>query len=272
MSTQHRGTRSAFTLVELLVVIAIIAVLISLLLPALNKARRSAQSVQCLSNLKQCGFGFQMYSNDYRGYIPVYNSYGGKIRLWPWFLSYGYSSTNDPGYPIYVKRPVSVCPANYYFSVDSLKTTSSLADNSGNYNIGYALFLRDGNSQPPFAGHNFQFSAFVDATHWFTGQRPASLPAPAATTIMLADSLTVNSSTPNGGGHMIANFNDQFVPLQMIGSNWGGRIHLLHPNETANVLFYDGHAANMAALSMRTETASKVRDFYSANGVLTVVP
>ena len=272
MPVQNRNVQTAFTLVELLVVIAIIAALVALLLPALNKARRSAQSVQCLSNLKQCGYGFQLYSNDYRGFIPVYSSYGGKIRLWPWFLSYGYGSTNESGFPVYVKRPVSVCPANSYFSVDSLRTTSSLADNSGAYNIGYALYLRDGNSQPPFAGSNFQFSAFVDPTHWFTAQRPASLPAPPANTIMLADSLTMNSSTPNGGGHLIANFNNQFVPLQMIGSNWGGRIHLIHSNATANLLFYDGHAENMAALSIRNETASKVRDFYNPNGVVTVVP
>jgi len=62
--------KNGFTLIELLVVIAIIALLLSILLPALKKAKNLARDTICLSNLKQVGVAMIAYANNYSQKVP----------------------------------------------------------------------------------------------------------------------------------------------------------------------------------------------------------
>ncbi len=68
--TNPPGRATAFTLVELLVVIGVIALLLSLLLPALARARSASRAITCASQLREIGNGMVLYSQDHKGWIP----------------------------------------------------------------------------------------------------------------------------------------------------------------------------------------------------------
>jgi len=69
------GRSHGFTLIELLVVIAIIALLISVLLPALGRARETGRQTVCTSNIRQFALGANLYANDFKDFI-----WGDKVR------------------------------------------------------------------------------------------------------------------------------------------------------------------------------------------------
>jgi prepilin-type N-terminal cleavage/methylation domain-containing protein/prepilin-type processing-associated H-X9-DG protein len=100
-------TRHGFTLVELLVVIAIIALLISILLPALARARYQAQLVTCNARLQQLAAIMHVYAiDDKRGYLPRFDQplTGGNL----WDVSNNYLKTFEDKYKI--RRKQFFCP------------------------------------------------------------------------------------------------------------------------------------------------------------------
>jgi prepilin-type N-terminal cleavage/methylation domain-containing protein len=115
----HSSERFGFTLVELLVVIGIIALLISVLLPALGKARRQANIAVCMSNERQIGLAMVMYSQDSQGWLPLIKgdtSWNGPYWYIPLCkymgkdLSLYNSEVNDPktGLPIFESLPADL--------------------------------------------------------------------------------------------------------------------------------------------------------------------
>ncbi|MHB9071066.1 MAG: type II secretion system protein [Sedimentisphaerales bacterium] len=92
--------RRGFTLVELLVVIAIIALLLSVLMPALQSARKSANTVICGSNLRQLGLSFRLYYDDFKRQPEVNRD--GSGYTWSYcllvngYIQRGWKKSEDP--------------------------------------------------------------------------------------------------------------------------------------------------------------------------------
>jgi len=137
-----RNKQNAFTLVELLVVIAIITVLISLLLPALNKVRQSALSIQCLSNLRQIGVGMTFYVNENKGYAmsanPDYPGSSGNPAGLYWQASWAWTMTNPEG-KLRLGKGVFACPSEEYADKTLLRENQQ----NLSYGMNYETFGTD---------------------------------------------------------------------------------------------------------------------------------
>jgi len=110
-----------FTLIELLVSIGIIVVLAAILLPVLARARERARIAVCMSNLRQIGIAFRMYTDDADGAFPnTGDPYLWMGRRWRWPLAryLVFTGQSDPAAPADPNRSVNgtphilICPSD----------------------------------------------------------------------------------------------------------------------------------------------------------------
>jgi len=170
----------AFTLVELLVVVAVIGILSALSLPALQRARRSANGAVCLNNLRQLGIGAQLYWGDNENNPFPYKigaTNNGDIYWFGWIErgaegARQFDVSQGLLYP-YVRDSVRTCPQLNYAMADFKLKASGAA-----YGYGYNLHLSPAPNLPDLKMNTIarpaDLSVFADAAQVNTFQAPAS--------------------------------------------------------------------------------------------------
>lgn len=191
-------------MLELLVVLAVIFMLMSLLLPALQKAKDSGRSILCLSNQKQCAIAQISYMGDHQGYGIIYSGWND----WSWsdyLYKTAYLNTKN----------CFVCPSWVPFKYTSKYNT-------------YGMLMWGA----PFPA--FFISADTSIGNYILASSKVQFPSDY---FLLLDSLAL----PDNPDSVMYRLQTRSIYLA-IGSD-RRRIHIRH-NKNANIVFLDGHASS----------------------------
>ena len=210
-----------FTLIELLVVIAIIAILAAMLLPALSKAREKARSIACISNLRQNGYVFTLYTDENEDYyIPAQGPTAWGTTNWNETFTY----FSVPGADSYERVKNLFCP--------NTKQISSYLDGAYNgYLPGYGV-MTGGPTNNRYSGRQMIAGKHNSYTPFRTNQiRTPSI------SILLSDSKRNYAEYYLCGYAWIWNLSS---------SRKDGIVARRHNNQD-NYAFCDGHVSTIAA-------------------------
>ena len=213
-----------FTLIELLVVIAIIAILASMLLPALNMARKSAKQISCLNQEKQITSTILIYANDYDGFVCPSMKWGSKVPFWFRHMLHPYLDSNNA----FTGEAVNDC-------LDKDGTIFQCPQNMdvrwGPYHISYGI-------NPTCAG----LAVNGDYVSFKVSRIQPD-------TILIADCTRASFPYPTYGSHFTDYVNPGTVDPRMKGHGKG-----------LNVSMIDGHAEFQIIKTLKVSQFTKERD------------
>jgi prepilin-type processing-associated H-X9-DG protein/prepilin-type N-terminal cleavage/methylation domain-containing protein len=239
---------AAFTLIELLVVIAIIAILAAMLLPALASAKKRAQQIQCLNQIKQIGLGFMIYISEAGDTYPGAASggtYGPHLEDWIYWrvtppTVNGVVMTLDKS-PILVAIGSSVASTNIFrcpMDRDDTDRNGALGTGSEGSPYNYSYEATSYNLPSTTAGPNYGLTSINTGSAFFSF-KSTRVRNPAGK-IMIAEAVArMTVDAPPGDAKIVQT--GRWQPFATDLGSLNNYLSTRH-NKRANAAMADGHA------------------------------
>ncbi len=215
-----KARRNRFTLIELLVVVASLAILLSILLPALSKARDSSYKIMCANNMRQTYSILLGYAGDWGEWLPNAvgrsGDYGGIVHgYWCSIVKDSFSGSDSSFWK------TLRCP----YAPKVGLGPSNLASSASSYAYGFRYYLSS--SYPDAFFHIGKAMSAKGLRLWTSA---SSYP-------VLSDSIKIEGGV---------------TPMQYSALD-GARVHIRHSGG-AELLFMDGHVEHKSAAQIVVES------------------